>query len=354
MRSPSREQLLWGAAVGAGVLAAAGLAQQRFTRSIATDPAGRELENPPSGEALEVISADGTHLHAERFGPAGGLPVVLAHGWTESLAYWIHVIRELSSRGLQVVAYDLRGHGQSAGSGDYSINRFGQDLEAVLEAVVPDGQRALIAGHSLGAMSIAAWAEDHEVERRVGAAALLNTGVGDLIAESLILPVPKLARAINRSVAVRGFLGSRAPLPRFSSPISHALIRWVAFGPEASPAQIAFYERMLLAMPPAARADVGIAISEIELHHALARLTVPTIVLAGEKDRLTPPSHARRIAEQLPRLERLIILPETGHMGPLERPREVSQALLELVDKLQPAAAAAMVGGVSSSAPAST
>jgi pimeloyl-ACP methyl ester carboxylesterase len=341
VRSPSRNQLIWGAAVSGGVLAAGALTQWRFSRSIANDPAGRELQDPPSGEPIEVVSADGTRLHAERFGPSDGLPVVLAHGWTENLTFWIHAIRELSNRGLQVVAYDLRGHGESAGSGDYAIARFGQDLEAVLEAVVPDGQRALIAGHSLGAMSIAAWAHDHDVERRVGAAALINTGVGELIAESLILPVPKLAQAINQSVAVHGFLGSRAPLPRFSSPISHAIIRWIAFGPTASPAQVAFYERMLLAMPSTARADVGIAISEIDLYDALPRLTVPTIVLAGENDRLTPPSHAKRIAEMLPQLERLTILPETGHMGPLERPGEVNEALLELVAKIrQPAPAA--------------
>jgi pimeloyl-ACP methyl ester carboxylesterase len=341
VKRPSREGLIWGAAAGAGALAVAGLTQWRFSRGIANDPAGRELQDPPSGEPLEVVSADGTRLHAERFGPANGLPVVLAHGWTENLTYWIHIIRELSGRGLKVVAYDLRGHGHSAGSGDYSVARFGQDLEAVLEAVVPDGQRALIAGHSLGAMSIAAWAEDHDVQRRVGAAALINTGVGELIAESLILPVPKLAQAINQSVATHGFLGSRAPLPRFSSPISHAIIRWIAFGPAASPAQVAFYERMLLAMPPTARADIGIAISEIELYDALPRLTIPTIVLAGENDRLTPPSHARRIAEMLPQLEELIILPQTGHMGPLERPGEVNQALIRLVEKIrQPVAPA--------------
>ena len=70
--------------------------------------------------------------------------------------------------------------------------------------------------------------------------------------------------------------------------------------------------------------------SEMELYDALPRLTVPTLVIAGENDRLTPPSHAERIAEALPQLERLIVLPDTGHMGPLERPREVSQALAEL------------------------
>jgi pimeloyl-ACP methyl ester carboxylesterase len=112
--------------------------------------------------------------------------------------------------------------------------------------------------------------------------------------------------------------------------VSHALIRYIAFGPTATAAQIAFYERMLIASPPDARADIGIALSDLELYHALPRLTVPTIVLAGAKDRLTPPSHAKRIAEQLPDLVRLTVLEETGHMAPLERPDQVNQALLDL------------------------
>ena len=308
-------------------------------KRIAEDPERLSLSEPPSGIPLEVRSPDGTVLHAELFGPDNGVPVLLAHGWTESLQYWTYQIRALSDHGRRVIAYDLRGHGdsQTAAGGDYSIARFGEDLEAVLIAAVPDGARAVIAGHSLGAMAIAAWAESHDVERRVGAAALINTGVGDLIAEQLLLPVPSIAHAVNRTVAVHGFLGSRAPLPRFSTPLIASLIRYVAFGPAASPAQVAFYERMLIACPPDVRADVGIALSEIELHDALPRLDVPTVVIAGDRDRLTPPAHARRIAEMLPRLERLTILEQTGHMAPLERPAVVTDALLELSNRIRPA-----------------
>ena len=104
---------------------------------------------------------------------------------------------------------------------------------------------------------------------------------------------------------MRGFLGNKTPLPRFSTPLSSAAIRYVAFGPNASPAQVAFYERMLVSCPPGVRADIGIAMSDMDLHHALPHLTVPTIVIAGAVDRLTPPSHARRIAEMLPELDRL-------------------------------------------------
>jgi pimeloyl-ACP methyl ester carboxylesterase len=143
--------------------------------------------------------------------------------------------------------------------------------------------------------------------------------------------VPEFAKAVNRALAVHGFLGARAPLPHTSTPASHAAIRYIAFGPEATPAQIAFYERMLIATPPDARASIGIAMSELELHHALEHITVPTLVIGSENDRLTPPSHARKIAGMLPNLDSLIVLPDTGHMAPLERPAEVSRAIAKLV-----------------------
>jgi pimeloyl-ACP methyl ester carboxylesterase len=337
----AQKKWVWTAAGGAALaaLAASGTAaQRRHTRGIEADPAQARLNDPPSGRPLTVHSADGTMLCAEAFGSEDGAPVVLAHGWTETLSFWTYVMEALSKRGFRVVAYDQRGHGRSepAIDHDYEMARFGEDLEAVLEACLREGERAIVAGHSLGAMSIAAWADDHDVQRRARGAALINAGVDDLIAQQLILPLPAFAQVINKALAVRGFLGSRTPLPRVSTPASHAVIRYFAFGPDATAAQIAFYERMLVATPPDARASTGIAMSEMDLRNALRRLTVATAVIAGEDDRLTPPSHARRIANMVPRLERLTVLPDTGHMAPLERPAELVRAIEELASR-QPA-----------------
>jgi pimeloyl-ACP methyl ester carboxylesterase len=340
-----RNRWTWVSAAAGAAAVTEGIAlQRRFRRRIAEDPERAALSQPPEGRPVQIRSPDGTVLHARLFGPEDGDTVVLVHGWTESHQYWIYQIRDLTERGLRVIAWDLRGHGESqpATNGDYSIERFGEDLEAVLSATVREGTRAVVAGHSLGAMTIVAWAAKHDVERRVAGVALIETGVGDLVAEQLLLPVPGVAQAINRTLARRGFLGARAPLPRFSTPLTAGLIRYVAFGPDATPAQVAFFERMLIACPPDVRANVGIAISEIELHDALPRLTVPTVVIAGEQDRLTPPSHARRIAEMVPRLERLIVLDHTGHMAPLERHDVVSQALLDLVPRARSEAQSAV------------
>ncbi len=326
------DRWLWAGLGTVGALTASGLAEAAHMRKIARDPERELLGSPPEGRPETARSADGTALHVEVFGPEDGATVVLVHGWTEAIQYWVYVIRAMSERGFRVVAYDQRGHGDSepAHGGDYAIERFGEDLEAVLSTCVPDGQLAVVAGHSLGAMSIAAWAEHHDVERRVRAAALLSTGVGDLVAEHLLLPLPSVANAVNHAISVRGFLGNRAPLPRFSTPISYAAVRYIAFGRDASPAQVAFFERMLVTCPPDVRAKVGLAMSEMDLRDAVPRLTVPTTVLVGAEDRLTPPSHSRRIAEKLPYLERLIVLPGAGHMTPLERPEEVTAALVEL------------------------
>ena len=321
------------AAAALGAVAVAAALERRHLSGIAHDEDYRRLRAPLDGRPLRITSADGTELYAETFGPDDGDTVVLAHGWTERIAFWGPVIARLREYGLRVVAYDLRGHGRSdpAADHDYALERFGDDVEAVLAAAGAGDSRepATVVGHSLGAMSIAAWAERHDVRARARAAVLVNTGLGDLLAGHLLLP--QMARFLNHPWASRALLGTRAPVPPFSTPIEQAAIRYAAFGPHASRGDVAFYERMLVDTPPDVRAAVGLALSKMDLWDAVASINVPTLVIAGAVDRLTPPAHARRIAETLPDLAGLIELPETGHMSPLERPQELSEAVERLV-----------------------
>ena len=202
-------------------------------------------------------------------------------------------------------------------------------MQAVLEAAVSEGGRATIVGHSLGAMSIAAWAGAHDVHARVSAAALVNTGLGDLLSGHLMFG--ELARFLNHPRVARAVLsaGRRCcrspPRCRTRSCVTSPSVRAARAG------DVAFYERMLLDTPAAVRAACGVALSDMDLWEAVSGLTVPTVVIAGDRDRLTPPEHARRIVEVLPRPAGLIVLEQTGHMAPLERPRELADALGELI-----------------------
>lgn len=325
-----------GAAVG--TLAAGVALERRHLRAIAGDEDFVRLSAPLGGRPRSVTSADGTTLHAEEFGAATGPPVVLVHGWTEEIAFWGPVSTRLAARGLRVVAYDLRGHGQSepARDGDYALERFGEDVEAVLDTVCAPGETAAVVGHSLGGMSIAAWAEHHDVTRRAVCAAFVSTGMGDLTSGHLLLG--EVAKWLNRPWAGRALLGSHAPLPPFSTPVQQAVIRYTAFGPDATRGEVAFYERMLMDTAPSARAAIGVALTEMDLWHALERVRIPSLVVVGERDRLTPPAHAERIARELPQCVDLLQLPDTGHMAPLERPDELSRALWRLIDSARSAA----------------
>jgi pimeloyl-ACP methyl ester carboxylesterase len=317
-----------------GVSAAVAWELQRRAdrRRILADPAHAVLNAPLSGRRIPVRSADGAAIHAEAFGPEGGPTVVLVHGWTCSLRFWTHQIRTLSDE-LRVVAYDLRGHGRSVAPAAprYSIDAFAADLGAVLQACVPAGERAVVAGHSLGAMCLIAWAGAHRdrVERDLAAAALVNTGLGDLIAEALVLRAPqRLARA--RQVAGRALLGAKAPIPKGTTPLSHRAIRYVALSRSASPAAVAFCERLVLECRRDVRAACGRTLSRLDLRESVQGLGVPTAVIAGARDKLTPPVHARRLAGELPELIDYVEVADAGHMIPVERPEEVSRRLRQL------------------------
>ena len=326
------------AAVKAALVAVpvAGVAWERQRRAdrraIEADPLKAVLDTPLEGRVQEVVAPDGTPLHAEVFGPDDAPTVVLVHGWTCSLEAWTHQIQALGNE-LRLVAFDLRGHGRSGRppSGDWSIEALAGDLGAVLGDCVPEGERAVVAGHSLGAMTTVAWADQHpdEVRERVAGAALISTGLGDLITESLVVGTPGPLQRVKGTVG-RAFLGARAPLPSATTPLSHRIVRYIACSPNTSPATVAFCEKMVLACRREARGGCGATVSGLELREALKDLAVPTSVVVGELDRLTPPVHARAMADVLPDVTAYVELPGIGHMTPLEAPVEVSAHIRDL------------------------
>jgi pimeloyl-ACP methyl ester carboxylesterase len=102
---------------------------------------------------------------------------VLLHGLTASRRYVVHGSRALERAGHRVIAYDARGHGRSspAPSPDaYGYERLAEDLGAVLDAAVPDGEgeRAVLAGASMGAHTAVTFALAHP--ERVRALAIIT------------------------------------------------------------------------------------------------------------------------------------------------------------------------------------
>jgi pimeloyl-ACP methyl ester carboxylesterase len=327
-----RSRLLTAAGLAGAGLGSMLMAEALDRRRIEADPHWEPLHTAPDGEELTVEGAGGVSLHVESYGPKDAPPIVLVHGWMCALEFWRLQVHDLA-KDHHVVAYDLRGHGRSGTpeDGDWSLDRLADDLEAVLVAAVGDERPALLAGHSLGAMTIAAWAGRYNdsVGPRASATALINTGLGDLITESLLVKTPDLLSGSRQAVG-SALLGVGVPLPPRPDPVTHRAVRYVALSPSASPAAVRFSEEMVLACHPRVRAGCGRELSRLALLDRLEHLNAPTLVIAGECDRLTPPSHAHKVAEALPQLRGLKILEGCGHMGPLERPEEINRALREL------------------------
>jgi pimeloyl-ACP methyl ester carboxylesterase len=71
-------------------------------------------------------------------------------------------------------------------------------------------------------------------------------------------------------------------------------------------------------------------LSKLDLYEHVAQLTVPTTVVGGELDRLTPPVHSRHLVEALPDAT-YVELPGVGHMAPLESSAEINGLIRDLV-----------------------
>src|SRR6188472_4684181 len=112
-----------------------------------------------------MIEQGGVALSVEDRGE--GVPVVLLHGLTATHRYVVMGSKALERAGHRVIAYDARGHGRSspAADGDYGYDALAGDLLAVLDAA--GIERAVLAGASMGAHTIAAFALAHP-ERLAG------------------------------------------------------------------------------------------------------------------------------------------------------------------------------------------
>jgi len=233
--------------------------RRRTERAITSDGEWAELTTPLPSESVVVTSADGSRLHAEVFGAERAPTIVLVHGWCCSVRFWHYQLRDPSSH-YRIVAYDLRGHGRSqrAGSLGYSPTALAADLDAVLRACAPEYEPVVVVGHSMGGMSLVAWAGAHaeEVPHRLAGAVLVDTAMGNLVRRSRILPTVSLL-AETRTAFGGVVLGLPVPLAPPPDPIIYCATRFVALGRMARPAHVAFCARMVANCPPRVRAHSG-------------------------------------------------------------------------------------------------
>lgn len=281
---------------------------------------------------------DDLRLDVRTYGPEDvPLTVVLAHCWTLNQADWHYQVRDLQrefGHRIRIVTWDHRGHGQSdaAPKDACQIAHLARDMSDVIDTYAPTG-KLVLAGHSIGGMTTMVLARQRpELFARVVGVAFVSTSSGAMDTVTLGLPEmgPFLRAQIPRMLALRSRTLTKKARRR-APVIERQVVRRFVFG---KPMRLVDAALTVEGLINSSAATVVGFYEDCMRHEATDALKVldgiPTHVLVGTRDVLTPPSHARRIAENVEGAV-LTVVPDAGHMLPLERDELVSGVLVRLV-----------------------
>ena len=316
--------------------AAAGFAAERYLVKRdrnRPDPEARENFGELRGRDVgRVESFDGTGLHVEVF-DGDGPTIVFAHGFSLNRSMWHYQMRDLPPA-FRLVVYDHRGHGYSekARRGDWSLDALARDLEVVIREHGGPGPIALV-GHSMGGMTALRFAGlfPDQIGSKVGALVLVNTTAADVMGGML----PGAARRLNAALqmiqegAVRALSSNASRVDRLrgrTPDLAYLAVRYMGLGPGAMPSVVEFTDRVLAECPTEVWAHLLPALLGLDVSDVLDVLDVPTLVVAGTHDKLTPPGAAERIASAIKGAE-LAVIRDAGHMSFLERPHSFNARL---------------------------
>jgi 3-oxoadipate enol-lactonase len=255
-------------------------------------------------------------LHVVEKGDPAAPPIVFIHGFPFSHHMWDAQTAALSTA-YKTIAYDLRGLGESSlGDGQYTVEAHVEDLIAVLDHF--GIEKAVIVGLSLGGYITLRALESHP--GRFRAAILCDTRSEADGNEA------KINRA--RAVAAVKSRGSSW----FADDFVHKVFAEGSF--KRIPEVVEQIRITIARTPPLAIAGTLLALAaRTDTTASLAAVTVPTLILVGEHDVITPPEASRSMHAMIPGSE-LHIIPDAAHMSPLENPGEVNRRMLEFLHRL--------------------
>ncbi|MGH2657168.1 MAG: alpha/beta fold hydrolase [Actinomycetota bacterium] len=328
--------VVWSAGSAAAVVAAGVAAERLAVRRLRSRPdpeADSPLGTLPPEDLGPVRSFDGTELRVRAAGPPEAPALVFLHGITLDLTTWYYQWQMFSDR-YRCVLYDQRAHGGSSRppSGDYSVTAMGHDLRAVLDAAVPQGPVVLI-GHSLGGMAILSFADlfPEEIGSRVAGVVLVDTAASDVLREVFGGLGARVGRGLRRlGTRYRSRIDAAERLQgavrRFGADLSFLVARATNFGPGASPSQVEHVTRISTGAPAEVWVHTLQDVLDMDLRHVLERITVPALVVVGDRDLVTPKTSAQALRSALPDA-RAVVITRAGHLSMMEQHERFDEVL---------------------------
>jgi 3-oxoadipate enol-lactonase len=256
---------------------------------------------------------DGQTLYFTENG--SGPALVLAHGFPLDSRMWDAQSAELSGH-YRVICPDFRGFGQSKSESPFTIESLADDLYQLLTKI--DARPAVLAGLSMGGYVALAYAKKYANDLR--GLVLVDTRA------DADTPEGKANR--DKMVALVRQAGSK--------PIADAMLpRLLAPDATRTRPQVAKELRSIMdSCPPRTIEHALLAMRDRPDQTALlASIAIPTLIIVGDADAITPPTVAQAMHKQIPGSQ-LAIIRGTGHMAPMEQPAQVNQAVRQFMEML--------------------
>ena len=323
------------AGVAAGLVLAVALLLVVFRIAAAfRESKSRTAGAPPGGR---FVRAGDVEIHVQEEGPADGPPVLLVHGTGACSEIWRETMRAAAAAGYRCIALDMPrfGFSERPATADYGDEAQARRIVGVLDALeIPS---AVLVGHSFGGRPTVE--ATFLAPERVRALVLVDAALDVHGAASGDATPPWLAAILGAAPLRDALVAATVTNPL----LTKRLLLLIATPSAASDERLAMFRRPLVVVgsTPAVGEWLEPFVTRRERSRSteVARyggLAMPTLVLWGARDDLTPPAQGRRIAGLIPGAE-LVVLPTAGHIPAIEDPARFNAALVDFLRRRVPA-----------------
>jgi 3-oxoadipate enol-lactonase len=263
------------------------------------------------------FNSAGVEIAYEVEGPRTGIPVVFIHGFPFNRSMWKPQTAVLRND-FHLITYDVRGHGGSGtGDGQYTVELFVDDLIALLDHLKIS--RCVAAGLSMGGY-IALRAIERNPER-FRALVLCDTR----------------SEADGNEGKIRRAAQAKAVKTDGSTKFAEAFVGAV-FAKETldgNPALVEAVKAMIRGTTPLSIAGTLIALAcRTDTTASLFTVKVPTLILVGKSDTLTPVSASQAMKDKIPG-STMHIIPKAGHLSNMENPDDFNEHLASFLKSVK-------------------
>ena len=334
----NEETMLFAAGIILTLLALAGGTLVKIILRLASrgkaDPAIDPRRTPKATSQQRLRRPDGSELQIEFYGPEDGTPIILTHGWGLDSREWNYLKRDLSDH-FRLIVWDEPGLGKSTPptNRDYNLENLARDLKAVLE--LAGDKPAILLGHSIGGMITLTFCGlfPSALGSRVTGLVLTHTTPTNpvrttsgaafytAIEKPVLVPLMYLTIALSPLVWLMNWLS-------YLNGSAHLATRHSSFGGTETWEQIDFFTRFQPEASPAVMARGMLGMMRYDATQTLESISVPTLVVAGDRDSVTKAEASERIRSGIPRA-RLIILAPAKHLGLIEHHTRYAEVVRE-------------------------